>query len=160
MPHGPQHDLGSLLSRTVSVRRDRPRSHDGRLVVLGCPWPCNAYPEGQDYSEESLELEVEQGQSTTWQLTVAFSTSGPDPGNAVFDATEAYLSVAATALDPSDYRLDVTADASNLAPGPYVGYVRTTLEECTLCCPVNLTVLPRVAVQSGSWGRIKVMFDK
>jgi len=118
-----------------------------------CPWPCGQYGRRMSYGsgpgEEFLDLQVEAGKSITGEIPVSFPTSGAYSTNPVFDATEPYLTVEATLVSPAYYSLEVTADASSLAPGEYLDHIRTAAESCTWCCPVNLTVLPATAVESG-----------
>jgi len=122
-----------------------------------CPWPCGNYPNLHWFEEDVLNLEVDEGESVTGELLVQFEA--PEHAAMIYDATQPFLSVEA---EPSAYEatLTVTAQAAGLGIGEYTGYVRAIHDECTVCCPVHLTVRPATPVRSVTWGTVKGSFRR
>ncbi len=122
-----------------------------------CPWPCGSYPMLHWFEEDVLNLVVDEGESVAGDLLVHFDE--PEHSAMVYDATQPFLSVEA---EPGAYEatLTVTAQAAGLSAGEYTGYVRAIHNECTVCCPVHLTVRPAVPVRAVTWGAVKGSFRR
>jgi hypothetical protein len=135
--------------QAVPARAGAPCTH--------CPWPCGDYPNLHWFEQDVLNLEVDEGESVTGELVVGLED--PQHEAMVYDATQPFLSVEA---EPGVYEatLTVTAQAAGLSAGEYTGYVRAIHNECTVCCPVHLTVRPAVPVRSVTWGTVKGGFRR
>jgi hypothetical protein len=111
-------------------------------------------PNDQMLDPQLLELETEEGTSTQGEIYATFEIWHP-PLEIMYLATAPWLTIEETYISLTERLLTVTADATGLATGYHMAYVRV-ISECVDCAEVILTVTPSgTPVESSTWGQIK-----
>ncbi len=126
---------------------------------------------GGELSPTYLALEVVQGATTQGEINAHLWDAGMNPCDPAFVGDEDWMDIDVVWIGEYDRLLLVTADAANLDPGYYEGWVRSE-DECVFCTRVGLEVLPssqgipegppagspEEPGLSNTWGQIKALY--
>jgi hypothetical protein len=126
-----------------------------------CDLPCDVMEIGETcqphFEPGNLYLSAEQGAVVVAEADL-YSSTWIEACDVIVGATVPWISPDVEHLSGGCYRVTVSADASGLAPGEHIGWVRATSEPCTRCMKVILTVTGATPAEAASWGKIKVLY--
>ena len=120
-----------------------------------CSHPCNlediCWPL---FDDSDVHLTATEGETAVFEFTG--SAGGMSPlCDIAFNSDFDWISLDVVEVEYLNYNVTVTADAAELAPGIYEGWVNGSTPSCYLCRYVVFEVLSLSPIEDRTWGRIK-----
>lgn len=109
-------------------------------------WPYFGYSD--------IQLVAPQGETAVFEFEGW--ASGMDPlCDVYFSEAVEWIHLEVVEVGIGSYEITLTADATNLTPGIYEGYIEATSQSCSLCRYVVFEVTDLSPIETVTWGRIK-----
>jgi hypothetical protein len=120
-----------------------------------CSHPCNlediCWPL---FDDSDVYLTASEGETAVFEFTG--SAGGMSPlCDIAFNTEFDWISLDVVEVEYLNYNVTVTADAAELTPGIYEGWVNGSTPSCYLCRYVIFEVLSLSPIEARTWGRIK-----
>jgi hypothetical protein len=120
----------------------------------GCSYSCDDEDQCTPYFDQSdLNLTAIEGETAVAEFHG--SSAGDSYCDIYFTTEFDWIELEAEETGDASYDVTVTANAADLAPGLYEGWITGTTPSCSVCRYVIFEVLSLSPIEETSWGQIK-----